>query len=669
MVSWGSRMPRSKDGTGHLRRSYISDFFRLRFTIVALVLLALFGIVLGIVFLAGHHEDEHNYIVNVLGRQRMLTQQMAKNASRIAALYEALDSPERVQPEEVLREKLVSTRASLSQAADHFERVLLQVSSGKIEYESSYISLFDLDDSRFQTNITAIRDEWSRFKRNAAVVAASEDNGVEFRKALIYVNENNERLLELSETLSKLAIANFAAEARNAQAVMTVLIACLILLGIWILFGTYRFVVQPYNVFYTGLRSLGSGEALRVPAGSKSPLMQEVNRSFVVLRDIVNLIGIINQGTSFGDTLRLIFTTFKTHIPYNYIGVATFIGYEGNSLVAAYGESDGSFAGLPRRLQDQATDIDSTSLKAILDSNQPRIINDLEAYAAAHTVKDYTRIILEEGVRSSITLPLVVNGKPLGFLFFSSREKNAYTEMHVDFLRNIRNAIALSFEKDIFVDDLVYSSTLALAKMAEARDEDTADHLDRMRRYTMLLAKCMREDGVYADLLTPEFLHSLERFSPMHDIGKVGIRDNVLLKPGRLDADEMTHMRTHTVYGANVLREAEQNIARSGRTLFKAGISIAAYHHERWDGAGYPRGLAGTKIPLEARIVAVADVLDALTTRRPYKEPFELERSFSMILEEAGKHFDPAVIGVFLANLDKFRALHAQFKTEMPENY
>lgn len=205
--------------------------------------------------------------------------------------------------------------------------------------------------------------------------------------------------------------------------------------------------------------------------------------------------------------------------------------------------------------------------------------------------------------------------------------------------------------------------------MAEAKDEDTGDHLERMKKYTVLLASNLKHHPKYASSITPEFLLNIERFSPMHDIGKVGIRDNVLTKPGRLDAVEMTHMRTHARYGADVLREAENNIARSGRTLFKMGIAIADGHHEWWDGSGYPEGLAGTNIPLEARIVAVSDVFDALTSRRPYKEPFPFDKTVTMITEESGTHFDPDIVAVLIENIADFRDLYEHFIHTMPEAF
>ncbi len=657
--------------TGRAKGSYITRFFRTRFVLVLFSLLLLIGILLSLMFVLSHHEDEHNYIVNILGLQRMLSQQMTKDANRIASIYEALGSDERVQSEDTLRSKLDQIRPGLLKSAAQFESTFSQVRTGRIDYGDAKIELFEDSDLSAKETIAGIEACWAAFRPAVELIAGSESSTTEFRKALIFVNENNETLLALSDRLNTLAIQHFGAESGRAQFSLTLLIITLVLVCIWILIGTYRLIIEPYTIFYLGLKSLGSRSEgkMMAPPKRQTPLVKEVNETFAVLRDMVNLIGVISQGTSFNDTLHLIFRTFKSHIPYNYIGVATFVGYQGNQLAASFGEGDGSFPGLPSRLFDQIVDFSDTSLKNLVSVDQPRVINDLEAYAETHLVRDYTRIILEEGVRSSITLPLTVNGKALGFLFFSSKERNVYTDMHVDFLRNIRNAVALSFEKDIFVDELVYSSTLALAKMAEARDEDTADHLDRMRRYSVLLAKVMLEDGVYGSTITPEFLHVLERFSPMHDIGKVGIRDNVLLKPGKLDDTEMAHMRTHALYGANVLREAETNIARSGRTLFQAGIRIAASHHERWDGKGYPSGLSGDTIPLEARIVSVADVFDALTTRRPYKAPFEFERSYSMIVEGRGTQFDPSIVDVFRRHQDDFRSLYDEFRIASPESY
>lgn len=516
-----------------------------------------------------------------------------------------------------------------------------------------------------------VRTLWAQFAPNIGIVASSGIKDAALRSALIFINENNNQLLELSDRLNGVALDRFSERSRRNELLFMVLVVILIGSAGWFLYGTYVFLIEPYTVFYRGIRTLGSFDGAEpLPKRPRySALTTEVTQSFAVLRDMVGLVGVISQGSSFQETLSIIFNTFKAYVPYDYIGVATFAGYRGTRLVAAYGESGGAFPLLPERLGDRGWDISVTSLGPILDSGFPRVINDLEAYTSKNPPREYTRILLDAGIRASITLPLSLNGAPLGFIFFSSVTRNCCNDLHVSFLRNIRNAIALAFEKDIFVDELVYASTLALAKMAEARDEDTADHLDRMSKYTVLLARRMQAEGVRSDGLSVEFIRELERFSPMHDIGKVGIRDDVLLKPGKLDPVEWEHMKTHTTYGANVLLEAESSISRSGRAFFGMGIDIAGGHHEKWDGSGYPAGVSGSLIPLSARIVAIADVFDALTTRRPYKEPFSFETSLALMKEGAGTHFDPEIFACFERNQDAFLALYQEFRASSPETF
>lgn len=628
------------------------------------------AIVVGLAFLSGYHDNEHAYVINILGRQRMLSQGMAKDANRMAAIFDAIDSEDRIQPVDLLGDKLEALRLELEDSSRLFGETLSQIQAGKLADGKAMTGLPSSLGNEYRDTVRETADLWEKFEASVRTLSASGSIDREFRLALIFINENDGKLLDLSDRLTTLVMNRYARESRRMHELSILLVMGLAAICVWLVFGSYRLLLEPYEVFYLGLRSLGGKDiAARRPRRHPSPLMKEVDQSFAILRQVANIMGTIGKGTSFSDTLRQIFDAFKSYIPYNYIGIATFADYDASLLTAFHGISDGSFSGLPARLLGQTVELGNTSLRGILVSGQPRVIEDLESYAATHPIRDYTRIILEEGIRSSITLPLEVNGKALGFLFFSSREKNVYTEMHVTFLSNIRNAIALAFEKDVFVDELVYSSTLALAKMAEARDEDTASHLDRMRRYSVLLAELLRAEDLYGGRISPDFIHSLDRFSPMHDIGKVGIRDAVLLKPGRLDEAEMAHMRTHAHYGANVLREAENNMARSGRTFFQMGIRIAESHHEWWDGSGYPEGLRGEAIPLEARIVAVADVLDALTTRRPYKEPYPFAKSIDMILSEDGSHFDPLMAKVLRIHEDRFSDLYEEFRRTMREAY
>jgi putative two-component system response regulator len=199
------------------------------------------------------------------------------------------------------------------------------------------------------------------------------------------------------------------------------------------------------------------------------------------------------------------------------------------------------------------------------------------------------------------------------------------------------------------------SIMVALASLAECRDNETGRHVERVTRFCHMLAETIRETEKYRDQIDDAFLHKLERSAPLHDIGKVAISDNILLFPGKLSNEQMAVMRTHAEIGA---RTIESLIARSpGVSFLEMARDIARHHHERYDGAGYPDGLRGSDIPLAARITAVADVYDALTTRRVYKEACSHETAYEIIVEGSGTAFDPDVVEAFVRRQASFKKL------------
>ncbi len=205
-------------------------------------------------------------------------------------------------------------------------------------------------------------------------------------------------------------------------------------------------------------------------------------------------------------------------------------------------------------------------------------------------------------------------------------------------------------------------TVFSLAKLAESRDTETGDHLERIRLYARVLATHLLETEQYTDTITPAFIEQIYQSSPLHDIGKVGIPDAILLKPGKLTSDEFEMMKKHTLIGGDTLRAAD---IEAGQNSFLAmGRDIAYYHHEKWDGSGYPFGLSGEAIPLAARIVAVADVYDALSTKRPYKKAFSHEKSKEILLEGKGKHFAPDMIDSFLHCEDEFIGIRTSLEED-----
>lgn len=203
----------------------------------------------------------------------------------------------------------------------------------------------------------------------------------------------------------------------------------------------------------------------------------------------------------------------------------------------------------------------------------------------------------------------------------------------------------------------------ALAKLAESRDSETGQHIERVQWYSRVLAKTLAENPKFKDKIDSEFISLIFSTSPLHDIGKVAIPDCILRKPGRLSDEEFSIMKSHSKLGAETLDAALERFPNA--RFLQMAREIAATHHERWDGSGYPAGLRGEDIPLSGRIVALADVYDALTSKRCYKESFDHVVARSILIEESGSHFDPDIVDAFLAAEDEFQEIRERFTQEV----
>ena len=187
----------------------------------------------------------------------------------------------------------------------------------------------------------------------------------------------------------------------------------------------------------------------------------------------------------------------------------------------------------------------------------------------------------------------------------------------------------------------------AMGEMAEYRDPETGRHIQRTRKYVELLSASMVEDGHFTDQLTYEYIDLLQKSAPLHDIGKVAIRDSILLKPGKLTVEEFEEMKKHTLFGEEVIANLEQ-MAGYTTSFLSCAKEIAGSHHEKYDGSGYPRGQSGENIPLAGRIMAIADVYDALISKRVYKNAMSHEAAMKIMLDGKGSHFDPLLIDALI---------------------
>ena len=221
--------------------------------------------------------------------------------------------------------------------------------------------------------------------------------------------------------------------------------------------------------------------------------------------------------------------------------------------------------------------------------------------------------------------------------------------------RRARRYMEELYQRKEKIDDIQNKVIFRLADLVESRDDDTGKHVKRTSRYVLLIANRLRQGGPYAALLDDNDVSMLELAAPLHDIGKIKISDSILLKPGRLTPEEYEAIQRHTVEGQHIIDAIMEGI--EGEEFLSMARDIALSHHEKWDGSGYPNGLRGTEISLPARIMAVADVFDALVSERCYKQAVSVEEAFAVLRQDSGKHFDPYLVEVFLSAGEEIRRI------------
>lgn len=222
-------------------------------------------------------------------------------------------------------------------------------------------------------------------------------------------------------------------------------------------------------------------------------------------------------------------------------------------------------------------------------------------------------------------------------------------------LKSIKKQHRRLLDKNVQLSQIEDANIYTLAYLAETRDEETGKHIERTAQYVKLIAEFLSTLPQYSSHLTSRYIDDITKSAPLHDIGKVGVPDVILKKTGKLSSEEFDVIKLHCEYGANILKTAEKKL--NFESYLTLAIQLVMYHHERWDGNGYPEGLKGDAIPLSAQIMAIADVYDALRSERCYKKGFSHEKSSEIILEERGKHFAPDIVDAFIHSQETFKQI------------
>lgn len=363
-------------------------------------------------------------------------------------------------------------------------------------------------------------------------------------------------------------------------------------------------------------------------------------------------LGELDSSRPFAENLQQVHAVLRETLPFiERIAVALYD--PGVDLLKTFASSD--LRGTRLRLY-QSRLADSRSLSQIVIRRQPRVINDLELFGGDRR----HAVTIREGFSASYTLPVFRAGQLLAFIFFNSTQKNCFDSKSLHHLDLIGHLLALTLSDHLSTSRTLVASVRSASALASHRDFETGSHLERMSHYARLIARHVAPHFGLDDATVEHIF----LFSPLHDIGKISIPDRILQKPAALTAEERVEMQRHPQLGASMI---DALIGHFGLAeLPHAGLlrNIALYHHEQMNGQGYPAGLAGEDIPVEARIAAVADVFDALTSARPYKPAWRNDEAFALLQKLAGDQLDRHCVDGLIAQRAEVENIQKRFSED-----
>lgn len=595
---------------------------------------------------------QHDYLIlNLTGQLRVISQTMTEQARHYAA--QAPDDNDKYNRDlGTYWQDLQKQTAQYNHIVSALDARVIDAGLSGLANHGKIICTWD-EQSRQQMSKTAAY--WQVFNTALKAKIGNDTNEPRLTWAAEYIEQNGSKLEASSERLAS-AFQLMMEEKLNRIRIFQLLTAVIgLVLFVIILVMLQKLIIQPLNSTLSGFSRISQGDfSHQLPVLSNNEIGQMTsafNLLTVRLNSMFRLTDRINQGKKLDEMLGFVHEEFQGFVPLDWVGVF-------------YASPDGLNFTLERQFSQQPFSLKEGDtfasnvggLRTLSDS--PMTLNFSKASV---TLASLDSALAGNHLSSAVYLPLLSKANNRAIMVFASANLS-YQQEHVEFLSNIAATIAHVLEKTVVTENLVASAVQGMAKLAESRDPETGDHLVRMALYSAIITEELGREGAYATKISPAYIRDVFHFAPMHDIGKVGVSDSILLKPGKLDADERKEMERHPTIGADVLRRCEAQMEILGHSMFKIGIEIAESHHEKFDGSGYPTGLAGDNIPLSARIVSAADVFDALTSKRPYKEAWTVEKALAVMQEDAGKHFDPEIISAMLRSLPRMIEIYDRLK-------
>ena len=597
---------------------------------------------------------QHDYIIlNLTGQLRVLSQTMVDQAKLYTT--QAPDNYDKYNRD------LRMYWQGLQQQTTQYRQIINALATRQLDSHTAgkHEKIYCTFDAYSRNQLARSSADWKRFEAGLNQKIGKDLEQPRLTWAAQYILVHGNQLMSSSEKLS-LAFQSMM-QHKLSQIRLFLMIAAvlgsLLLLGILLLLK--RGIMQPIQATMKGFKQVAQGDFTHPVTVTGHNEIAQMTGSFNQLTSRLNamfkLTNRINQGTQLDEVLAFVHAEFQPFVPLDWVGVL-------------YATPDNNRLSLERYFCPKLQRFTDTtfSMPAQLNNklNKPLSIHFDAANLTVTGTLEHALIKL--GLQSAVYLPLqgdsnIGTNTVHAYMVFASK-KASYQPEHIEFLGNVAAVISHVFEKTVVMENLVIAAIKGLAKLAESRDPETGDHLNRMASYSAILAEELGRNSAYSALITPAYIRDIFNFAPMHDIGKVGIADSILLKPGKLDAAERIEMERHPTIGAEVLQLAEAQMQAHGRSMFNIGIEIAAAHHEKFDGSGYPAGLQGQQIPLSARIVAIADVFDALTSKRPYKEAWSIAQALDFMRNNAGQHFDPEIIKALESAMPRILVVYTRLK-------
>lgn len=562
-------------------------------------------------------------------------------------------------------DKIINSFKARRLAPELFSNDFLSLSKKKKnipKIAQQYDPIYCTWNKKARNELVEAAKSWDTFKQGLNKELGSNPKEPRLEAAAQYVLYNEDNLMQAATDLTA-AFRNMM-EQKLSQITwlnrISIILSLLIAITIFVVI--YKKAFKPMSLTIDAFERVAQGELTHQIEVSDTKELGKLTRSFNQLTGrLDSLFGLtdrIYQATNLDEIIKFIYEEFNGLLPIDWVAMLRMDVSKQQMVVGhIYSKEEQILR------EGDVISISHPVIQNVFDKKKVISFDNLKKELKKYNgTDDFFTNLVQMDMKSLIVFPLCISGEERALLVFATHEEDAYRTSHRELLNNITSQVSHAFDRSIGMESLVVSAVEGLAKLAESRDPETGDHLIRMSLYSYILAQELYDKGIYQGEYKSSYARHVYHFAPMHDIGKVGVEDSILLKPGKLTDEEWVEMKKHPAIGADVLRRCESQVNQAGYSMFKIGIEIAEGHHEKYDGSGYPNQKKGEEIPLSARIVALADVFDALTSRRPYKEAWPVDRALKLIEEESGKHFDPYVVKAFKSALPKIMDVYNKHK-------